>query len=270
VVVPRRKELHTQAFTPSHFQQHFTYLSIISLIFTRPRSLNMVSTSFIVAALSTLPLAFAYDPTYPSVNGTSMATATYAPLPSGTGASKPAHTVSVGNNGKLTFVPDTINAKVGEDVVFTFFPKNHTVTQSDFNNPCNPSEGGVFSGFNFNTTAGAAEKTFTITVKDTKPVWLYCSQNQPKPHCAAGMVAVINPPAQGPNTLDAFKALAAKTNTSTSPAGGPSGGQVGTPSSPNSPSGTSTNTPAESTGAASVFAVSGALGVVALFSGLFL
>jgi hypothetical protein len=123
------------------------------------------------------------------------------------------------------------------------------------------------------------DKTFTIKVTNDKPVWLYCSQNQPKPHCAAGMVAVINPPAQGPNTLDAFKQLAAKTNVSTSPATGPSGGQVtipgapgtpGTPSSPNSPTGTSTNTPAESTGAASSLMVSGALGLIAVFAGLLL
>ena len=108
----------------------------------------MVSTSFIVAALSTLPLAFAY---YPAANGTS----TYPPLPSGTGAGKPAHTVAVGQNG-LTFTPDTVQAKVGEDVVFQFFPKNHSVVQADFNNPCNPSEGGIFSGFNFNVSEGAA------------------------------------------------------------------------------------------------------------------
>jgi plastocyanin len=245
----------------------------------------MVSASFIAAALSTFPLAFAY---YPAPNGTT----TLTPQPSGTGVSKPVHTVAVGQNG-LTFTPDTVHANVGDDVVFQFFPKNHTVVQADFNNPCNPSQNGIFSGFNFNVTNGTAvsstkwalcctklllidsqDKTFTITVSDTKPVWLYCSQNQPKPHCAAGMVAVINPPASGPNTLDAFKAAAAKTTVSTSPAGGASGGQVGapgsgsgSPSSPNSPSGTSTG-PAQSTGAASSLTISGALGVAAIFAGI--
>ena len=110
----------------------------------------MVSTTFIAAALSTLPLAFAY---YPAANGT--ATAVSPPLPSGTGAGKPTYKVAVGQNG-LTFTPDTVHAKVGEDVVFEFFPKNHTVVQASFDNPCNPLEGGIFSGFNFNTTAGAA------------------------------------------------------------------------------------------------------------------
>ncbi|KAF2688296.1 Cupredoxin [Lentithecium fluviatile CBS 122367] len=226
----------------------------------------MVSTSFIVAALSTLPMSFAYY--YPPANGTT----TLMPQPTATGAAKTTHTVAVGQNG-LTFTPDTINAKVGEDVVFQFFPKNHSVVQSDFASPCVAKEGGIFSGFTFNTTEGTADTTFTVTVSDEKPVWLYCSQNQPKPHCAAGMVAVINPPAQGPNTLAAYKEAAAKTNTSTSPAGGVSGGKVstpGTPSSPNSPSGTSTGNPAESTGSASSLQVSGALGVVAVFAGLFL
>jgi plastocyanin len=121
----------------------------------------MVSTSFIAAALSTLPMAFAY---YPAVNGTATATAVSPPLPSGTGAGKPTYTVAVGQNG-LTFTPDTVHAKVGEEVVFQFFPKNHTVVQSSFENPCNPLEGGIFSGFNFNTTTGAAvsfSRSFTL------------------------------------------------------------------------------------------------------------
>lgn len=113
----------------------------------------MVSTSFIAAALSTLPLAFAY---YPASNGTT----TYPPQPSGTGAGKPTYTVAVGQNG-LTFTPDTVHAKVGEDVVFQFFPKNHSVVQADFNDPCNPSEGGIFSGFNFNVTNGTAVSSTT-------------------------------------------------------------------------------------------------------------
>ncbi|KAF2873716.1 Cupredoxin, partial [Massariosphaeria phaeospora] len=149
-----------------------------------------------------------------------------AAAPSGTGTASPSvQTVTVGQNG-LTFTPDTIRANVGDAITFQFFPKNHSVVQADFNNPCNPKEGGIFSGFSFPTSAGPANQTFTITVQDDKPVWLYCSALQPKPHCAAGMVAVINPPAQGPNTLDAFRNQAAKTNTSTSPLTGPSGGEV--------------------------------------------
>jgi plastocyanin len=111
----------------------------------------MVSTTFVAAALSTLPLAFAY---YPTANGT--ATPIRPPPPAGTGAGKPVQTVTVGQNG-LTFTPDTIYAKDGEEVVFEFFPKNHTVVQADFKKPCEPIPGrGIFSGFRFNTTEGKA------------------------------------------------------------------------------------------------------------------
>ena len=38
------------------------------------------------------------------------------------------------------------NAYVGDVVVFTFHPKNHSVTQSSFNAPCTPLEGGFDAG----------------------------------------------------------------------------------------------------------------------------
>jgi hypothetical protein len=31
---------------------------------------------------------------------------------------------------------------------------------------------------------------FTITIKDTKPIWIYCAQDK---HCESGMAMVINP-----------------------------------------------------------------------------
>lgn len=86
------------------------------------------------------------------------------------------------------------------------------------------------------------------------------------------MVAVINPPASGPNTLDAFKLAAAKTNStgSTAPSGAATGGEVTTPGSssgtPGAPNGTSS--PAPSLGAANSVVASGLLGVVALVAGL--
>jgi plastocyanin len=97
----------------------------------------MIASTF-VYALATLPLAFAQY-SYPVVSASASATNTVA----GPGA---VHTVSVGQNG-LTFTPDTIHANVGEQITFQFFPKNHSVVQADFNNPCNPSGGGIFSGF---------------------------------------------------------------------------------------------------------------------------
>ncbi|TVY89662.1 putative GPI-anchored cupredoxin [Lachnellula willkommii] len=131
--------------------------------------------------------------------------------------------VSVGQNG-LTYTPNDITANVGDSVEFDFFPKNHTVTQSSFADPCHPLAGGFFSGF-VPTTATTLGSTFTITVKDTKPVWIYCSQTEGN-HCQAGMVAAINAPKTG-NTLAAFTLLAKNATTSTfPPPGTPIGGTL--------------------------------------------
>jgi hypothetical protein len=49
-----------------------------------------------------------------------------------------------------------------------------------------------FSGFMPTNATNRAQKgvlTYTIHVKDTKPVWFYCSQAK---HCQAGMVGAIN------------------------------------------------------------------------------
>ena len=46
--------------------------------------------------------------------------------------------------------------------------------------------------------------TFSVTVKDTKPIWGYCRQlNPPSTHCQSGMVFGINAPDYG-NNFDAF------------------------------------------------------------------
>jgi len=105
------------------------------------------------------------------------------------------HDVQVGPNGKFEFQPPAIGAQVGDQVVFHFNPKNHTVTQSSFANPCGPMQGGIDSGFipvPQNQTDHLP--TFTVTVHDTKPIWLYCGQGggTPNSHCGAGMVFAIN------------------------------------------------------------------------------
>ncbi|KAF2468787.1 Cupredoxin [Lindgomyces ingoldianus] len=143
--------------------------------------------------------------------------------PSATYAAAPSkQTVAVGKDG-LKFTPDNIYAKIGDEIEFQFFPKNHSVVQSSFANPCNPLEGAIFSGF-IPSTGGAASQTFTIKVTTDKPIWLYCGALKPMPHCASGMVAAINAPATG-NTLEAFRGLAMKTNSSTFP-GAVSGGTL--------------------------------------------
>lgn len=57
------------------------------------------------------------------------------------------HGVDVGENGQLTFTPNTVNASVGDTVLFNFHPLNHSVVQSTFGQPCQPESNGIFSGF---------------------------------------------------------------------------------------------------------------------------
>jgi plastocyanin len=55
--------------------------------------------------------------------------------------------VAVGGSAGLVFVPDTVNAAVGDSVVFVFHSQNHTVTQSTFDTPCVKMAAGMDSGF---------------------------------------------------------------------------------------------------------------------------
>jgi len=47
----------------------------------------------------------------------------------------------------LVFNPNNITAAVGDTVEFIFNPKNHSVTQSSFAQPCTPLSGGFDTGF---------------------------------------------------------------------------------------------------------------------------
>jgi len=150
--------------------------------------------------------------------------------------------VKVGETG-LTFSPNDFTADIGDEVVFSYYPKNHTVTQSSFAKPCVPLAGGFFSGF-VPTASGVAEKTFTIKVTAKSPIWFYCSQVGGA-HCAKGMVGGININQESKNTLAAFKELAAATNGSITdlvPAGGVVSNNVALPPS---------NTTASASGSAS-------------------
>jgi len=114
------------------------------------------------------------------------------------------HTVVVGDkNGDTIYTPPFLDANPGDQVLFQFEQKNHSVVQSSFNNPCTNS-GGFNSGF-FPVSANQTSDfpTFTIEIKDKNPVWAYCAQNAglPTSHCGMGMVWAANPG----NKFDAFK-----------------------------------------------------------------
>jgi len=120
------------------------------------------------------------------------------------------HDVQVGAEGKLLYSPEAIFAEPGDQVVFHFHPKNHTVTESSFADPCGRKEGGFHSEFQFvaaNTSTDALP-TYTIDVHDKNPIWLYCAQaaRTPNSHCGAGMVFAINcGPNEAPNSFANFK-----------------------------------------------------------------
>ncbi|KAF4216352.1 hypothetical protein CNMCM8980_005261 [Aspergillus fumigatiaffinis] len=123
------------------------------------------------------------------------------------------HTVDVGEHG-LTFDPDTLTVSPGSKVEFHFYPSSHSVAQAAFSKPCHPLNESSFYSGTIPATDGESSEVFTLTVNDTNPIWYYCGQIG---HCQAGMVGVINPPSNGPDTLDAFKSAAQDSGDTTVP-----------------------------------------------------
>jgi plastocyanin len=157
------------------------------------------------------------------------------------------HDIQVGAAGKLLYSPEAIAAQPGDQVVFHFNPKNHTVTQSSFADPCGRKEGGISSGFQ-PVPANQTDHlpTFTVTVNDTQPIWIYCAQaaRTPNSHCGAGMVFAINCGADdAPNSFGNFKKAALAVGASLSAA-------AATPSSTPSPPTAITTAPVQYTTAA--------------------
>jgi plastocyanin len=191
----------------------------------------------------------------PEAAVTSSSPSTNSPSSDGTVTT---HVIKVSNkNGDLKFEPNNLQAEAGHVVQFQFWPKNHSVVQSTFDQPCvpinnvNSSIAGFFSGFMPIQADATTRPTYTIVVNDTKPIWYYCSQGE---HCQAGMVGVINPPAQNKSrTIESFTALAAEAPDNVSPSlEQTSGGTDGT-----TPAGTS-GTPASGTNTAAVANFTGA------------
>jgi len=121
--------------------------------------------------------------------------------------------ITVGKGG-LVFSPSSVTAAVGDILEFEFYPGDHSVAQGTFAAPC--SQGtlttGFYSGF-MQVATGPGSQVFQVTVKDTNPIWFYCSQVE---HCQSGMAGVVNPPASG-DTLAAYISAAALTSESQSP-----------------------------------------------------
>lgn len=130
------------------------------------------------------------------------------------------HSVVAGLGG-LRFDPDNVVAEVGDLIEWHFLPKNHSIAQSNFANPCRPlADGsGFFSGFKFVTQEGQAPDVFRVVVEDdSKPIWYYCAQ-QVGNHCQAGMSGVVNQNFDNQDfSLRRYKEVAALSGTSIIPA----------------------------------------------------
>jgi len=109
----------------------------------------------------------------------------------------------------LVFTPEQVKAKVGDRIHFEFYPKNHTVTQSSFAEPCTrqrntaTNELGVDSGFMVVPPGSEEVPVWVVEVKqDTSPIWMFCNQDK---HCNSGMVFAINAPEEGERTYNTFR-----------------------------------------------------------------
>lgn len=108
-------------------------------------------------------------------------------------AAKQTHHVDVGTfNGNFRFVPDRVNAEVGDIVLYNFLKQSHSLTQSEFLTPCT-SNGGFDTGLNqLNPANISGLFLIPFEVKTEKPQWFYCKQQQGN-HCGKGMVFGLNP-----------------------------------------------------------------------------
>jgi hypothetical protein len=137
------------------------------------------------------------------------------------------HLILVGAGGNLVFSPSNISAAVGDTISFQFQGKNHSVTQSTFANPCEiqttPAQG-IDSDFQFVDPTATQLPQWSFTVNNaTSPLWFFCKQTNPAPHCQKGMVFSVNAVETGPKNFAAFQALAMGNAAAAPPSGAPSG-----------------------------------------------
>ncbi|KEI40829.1 uncharacterized protein L969DRAFT_86056 [Mixia osmundae IAM 14324] len=95
------------------------------------------------------------------------------------------HAIQVGPG--LAYTPDNITAAIGDTITFTFFSKNHTVSQSSFAAPCtqlvNATTGavGFDSGFVPVAQNATEHPAWTVRVQTTAPIWIFCAQTSVSP-----------------------------------------------------------------------------------------
>lgn len=119
--------------------------------------------------------------------------------------------IEVGFQGELAFSPDSVNVPAGTRLRFNFLAKNHTLTQSTFDHPCESSNN-VDTGFNqFNPSNTSGKYLIDYIVHDQAARYFYCAQTLKSNHCEAGMVFSVN---AGENAIP-FKERAMNVSTAT-------------------------------------------------------
>lgn len=102
------------------------------------------------------------------------------------------HHVAVGKQESLSFVPDRLNANIGDRIVFDINGLNHTVTRSSLEDPCS-SINQFDTGFGQLNPDGRNGLSVTLIVNTLEPQWFFCRQDNPNSHCHVGMVFGLNP-----------------------------------------------------------------------------
>jgi len=221
----------------------FASLALADVTVTVTRTLTYSSVGYEYTATS--------ESTYTTADPTSSSAPSSTSAPESTNATT-THSIQVGPSGQLVYSPSNISANVGDTVAFFFNPKNHTVTQSSFAQPCEKLEAstgkvGLTSGF-IPTTVSLTTANYSFVVNDTSALWFYCGQIG---HCSRGMVFAVN--ADEDKTFAAFQANAERSNTSSTsstPSAG-SGGSTGSTGSATGASVTGTGASASSTSSSS-------------------
>ncbi|KAK1219264.1 hypothetical protein PQX77_018030 [Marasmius sp. AFHP31] len=106
------------------------------------------------------------------------------------------HNVTVGDSGSF-FVPDTVSARAGDIVRFTFSKAPHGIVQSSFEKPCVPLPGGFSSGMVVNgaTTESTWDLQITNESGECDNKLIISLAKQPLVLLFnTGMVGAINPP----------------------------------------------------------------------------
>jgi plastocyanin len=98
----------------------------------------------------------------------------------------------VGGGTNLVYTPDTLNAAVGDMVIFTFMSTNHTATQSAFTTPCEALTGGMDSGFMPNVNNSVTpppQMAMQVTVATPLCKFAYCQLILQDPNYSQGSTA---------------------------------------------------------------------------------